>query len=70
MYPTVLPLLPQKLKWIEKKEKDIHVRLDPLAERLKEREETAERIRKQIEQAVEQFGGVSVSASATAITWP
>lgn len=60
MHPTVLHLSPQKLKWIEKKEKDIHVRLDPLAGRLKEREETAERIRKQIEQAVEQFGGVSV----------
>jgi len=48
----------EELKWIEREEKAIHVRLDPLVERLREREETAERVRAQIAQAVEMFNGV------------
>lgn len=48
----------EQLKWIAKEEASIHVRLDPLAERLREREATAERVRKQIDEAVALFNGV------------
>ena len=48
----------EQLKWIAREEESIHVRLDPLAARLKEREETAARVRKQIEDAVNLFNGI------------
>ena len=48
----------EQLKWIAKEEASIHVRLDPLADRLREREETAARVRKQIDEAVALFNGV------------
>jgi hypothetical protein len=48
----------EQLKWIAKEEASIRVRLDPLAGRLAEREATAARVRKQIDEAVGLFNGV------------
>lgn len=56
----------EQLKWIAREEESIHVRLDPLAARLKEREETAARVRKQIEDAVNLFNGVRNTSSSWA----
>lgn len=57
----------EKLKWIVREEASIHVRLDPLAKTLSEREATCERMRKQIEESVNQFQTV-ISESSSRIT--
>lgn len=57
----------ETLKWADHAEAQVRLRLDPLQARLAEREETAEHVRKQIEQAVNQFGSV-ISTSASRIT--
>lgn len=57
----------EKLKWIEREEESLAVRLRPLQARLADREETAARVRHRIEDSVAKFQAV-LGESASRIT--